>query len=309
MEYVRCSLCGKDNFKYYAVRTKQGYPGTIKVQCKDCDLIYTNPRMTTNELKDFYKNYYDKLAMDEIGFKNSVLKAKELNRDAIIDIQFYRKNILNYKESGKYLEIGGGLGFQAWIAQELGFDVFVTEYDPSSVIFAKENFNLNKYSLGDLEDIKYPDNTFDFISAWHCIEHVQDMEIFLEEVFRILKPGGVFYFATPNLGSYLYRAHRFLKLCTFSIPIIVDGIEHTYGLSPKTAKLLCEKFGFEILDIHTFGQSKRKCAPPDLGTSTLMKDMKNLILGTSKRSTLIVKVLNHFLGSKLSAHVRKPEDQ
>ena len=309
MDHVNCSLCGVDNFKYYAVSAKQGYPGTIKVQCKDCDLIYTNPRMTTSELKDFYANYYEKLSFLESGFKSSVLRAKELNRDAIIDIEFYTKNVLKYKESGKYLEIGGGLGFQAWIAQKLGFDVFVTEYDPASAVFAKENFNLKNYSLGDLEDIKYPDNTFDFISSWHCIEHVQDMETHLEEVFRILKPGGVFYFATPNLGSYLYRTHRFLKMLTFSIPTIVDGIEHTYGLSPKTAKLLCEKFGFEVLDLNTFGQSKRKCAPPDLGLTSFMEELKNLILGTTKRSTSIVKILNFFVGSKLSAHVQKPENK
>ena len=306
MIHVKCSLCENDNFFYHSVMAKKGYPGIIKVQCKECGLVYTNPRMTDEELDAFYQNYYSKLAMAEENFKEKVLLAKEMNKDYLIDQEFYKENILKYKDGGRYLEIGGGLGFQAWVASRLGFEVFVTEYDKEAAEFAREHFGLVNYQLGDLHKIKYESSSFDFISCWHCIEHVQDLDIFLKEVFRILKPGGVFYFTTPNLGSSLYRGYRVYKLLTLSIPKIIDGIEHTYGLSPNTAEKLCEKYGFEKIKIYSFGRSKRKAAPPDLGVSSFFSDFRNLLLCRPRFTRALNKLANHFLGTKVSAHLRKP---
>jgi SAM-dependent methyltransferase len=43
-----------------------------------------------------------------------------------------------------------------------------------------------------------PDASFDVITAIEVIEHIQDDGRFVEELFRLLKPGGVCYLTTPN---------------------------------------------------------------------------------------------------------------
>ena len=51
----------------------------------------------------------------------------------------------------------------------------------------------------------FDDNTFDYITAEHMIEHIEydDGQIMLRECFRVLKPGGRVRFATPDLSVLL----------------------------------------------------------------------------------------------------------
>jgi SAM-dependent methyltransferase len=58
-------------------------------------------------------------------------------------------------------------------------------------------------SRGD--DIPLNDGSVDFFFAGECIEHVDNTDSFLEEIHRVLKPGGIFVLTTPNADAYVYR--------------------------------------------------------------------------------------------------------
>jgi len=49
----------------------------------------------------------------------------------------------------------------------------------------------------DMLAIQYPDATFDFVIANHVLEHVQDEQKALSELYRVLKPGGLAILQTP----------------------------------------------------------------------------------------------------------------
>lgn len=51
--------------------------------------------------------------------------------------------------------------------------------------------------VGSITDIPFPDAHFDAVSAFDVVEHVSDEKQALDEVFRVLKPGGVFMMAVP----------------------------------------------------------------------------------------------------------------
>ena len=48
-------------------------------------------------------------------------------------------------------------------------------------------------SLAPAEQTPFTDNQFDLATAYSFLDHLADVEVFLREVFRVLKPGGVFY--------------------------------------------------------------------------------------------------------------------
>jgi 2-polyprenyl-3-methyl-5-hydroxy-6-metoxy-1,4-benzoquinol methylase len=49
------------------------------------------------------------------------------------------------------------------------------------------------------------DNTFDFVVTFQVIEHIQDDDLFIKEIYRVLKPGGKVIITTPNIKLSLTR--------------------------------------------------------------------------------------------------------
>ena len=56
---------------------------------------------------------------------------------------------------------------------------------------------------GDVDDgLPYPDGTFELVVANQVIEHVRRTDVFLREIRRVLRPGGVACISTNNLSSW-----------------------------------------------------------------------------------------------------------
>lgn len=63
--------------------------------------------------------------------------------------------------------------------------------------------------IGDATRLPFNTASFDFAAAFHSLEHVDDPQAALDEVGRVLRPGGWFYMGVPNrtrllgyLGSF-----------------------------------------------------------------------------------------------------------
>jgi SAM-dependent methyltransferase len=62
--------------------------------------------------------------------------------------------------------------------------------------------NVQQLLFDDMTQSKLPDNSFDYVVAIEVLEHVEEDSKFIEQVYRVLKPGGTFLMTTPN-GDYL----------------------------------------------------------------------------------------------------------
>lgn len=104
------------------------------------------------------------------------------------------------KNQKKILEIGSGEGYGAAYLSEGPFDI--TCYDLSEEIakHATKNYSKNnlRFSAFDGKRIPEADNTFDAVISFQVIEHVPDVNAYLKEINRVLKPGGIFICTTPN---------------------------------------------------------------------------------------------------------------
>jgi SAM-dependent methyltransferase len=73
---------------------------------------------------------------------------------------------------------------------------------------------LDEGVVGSAEDIPYPSELFDLVLANNVLEHLESPERVLAEVYRVLKPGGLFIAKTPNKYHYVpliasLTPHRF----------------------------------------------------------------------------------------------------
>ncbi len=59
-----------------------------------------------------------------------------------------------------------------------------------------------KFIKQDIDNgLPFKSETFDVITASHVIEHVKDTDLFVNEIYRVLKPGGYAVIATPNMAN------------------------------------------------------------------------------------------------------------
>jgi ubiquinone/menaquinone biosynthesis C-methylase UbiE len=59
-----------------------------------------------------------------------------------------------------------------------------------------------KFEVADLRRLPFPDDEFDLITCFEAIEHVADPELVLDELRRVLRPGGLLAVSTPNRDVY-----------------------------------------------------------------------------------------------------------
>jgi ubiquinone/menaquinone biosynthesis C-methylase UbiE len=251
-----CPLCKSENLSSYALDTKRKGPHISRVKCENCGIVFANPMADQEELAQYYNKYYEKDHYESVGYKALILdhfeRIKRLEPNEILK----EARFLNKLEDGmKFLDVGCGLGLGLAYAHKVGCELYATEYDSGALEFVQEHFPVNTFQ-GDIQGAKYPDNFFDFIHISHVIEHVLDPRAYIQEMKRILKPGGILAIGTPDISSWLYTIHRWVNFLRFRVPDVIDGLEHTF-IFPKTRlKSLCKEEGLEVLDhyTHNYGE-------------------------------------------------------
>lgn len=92
-------------------------------------------------------------------------------------------------------EIGAGNGSVAVPLKDRGFNVIAVEPLRSGASLLLERGFTTFWST--LESLKLPDNSIQAIGAFDVLEHLAEPGIFLDEVHRVLKPGGIFICSVP----------------------------------------------------------------------------------------------------------------
>lgn len=85
------------------------------------------------------------------------------------------------------------------------------------------------------EQLPFQDATFDAVISHHVIEHVDDHDMHVSEIARVLTPRGLAYLGTPNLDSPFMRGH----------------VGNLMVLRYRQMRPLFEKHGFEVEECYT----------------------------------------------------------
>lgn len=107
---------------------------------------------------------------------------------------------------GEVLEVGCGEGRGIdWI---IGRSTGYSAIDKIEAVIAelKTKYPQGKFYRGNIPPLPaFPDNSFDRVLSFQVIEHIDDDQLFLKEIHRVLKPGGRALLTTPNRPKSLTR--------------------------------------------------------------------------------------------------------
>ncbi|GAB3230351.1 class I SAM-dependent methyltransferase [Algoriphagus aestuariicola] len=251
-----CPICQSDSLRGYAIDTYRKGPHISRVQCNACKLVFANPMADEKELVQYYTQYYEKDRYEAMDYKSLIeahfARIKNLTPEAIKGEARYLRGL---QSGSRFLDVGCGLGLGLAYANQLGCDLYATEFDQGALDFVSDHFSVKTFR-GDLWSASFPNDSFDFIHISHVIEHVLDPRAYVREMKRILKPGGKVAIGTPDISSSLYRLHRWTKLLRLEVPDVIDGLEHTFIFPKSVLRALCESEGLKPIDhfTHSLGE-------------------------------------------------------
>lgn len=121
--------------------------------------------------------------------------------------RYYAALVRRYapRDGGRLLEMGCGLGHLLGLLQD-DFSCIGVDLIDYSIEQTRLNAPRAEAYQGDAADFsRFADNTFSAVVALHLVEHLPDPQSTLQGIQRILRPGGIFLFATPHPDYALRR--------------------------------------------------------------------------------------------------------
>jgi len=111
--------------------------------------------------------------------------------------------------AGSLLDVGSGYGFFLKEVQSAGWRAIGIESSPREVRYSTDELHVEVLD-SDVHTAlaKLPSSSFDAVTFWHVLEHVEQPRTVLEESKRLLRPGGLLVVNSPNLDSAAFRVLR-----------------------------------------------------------------------------------------------------
>lgn len=213
------------------------------VECEQCELIRLEPM----------------LSPEQVAYLYSPLSGYQLHRlgETTPTTAWEERRAKHWAEimgdapfvGARLLDVGCATGTFMLNARERGWDVQGIELGKHLAVFAKHKRGLN-VTVGAAENIigRFGEATFDAVTIWEVIEHMRDPVSVMRQMYRVLKPGGKLYLATPNVDGWVsqYQFHVLKPIAgIWSHP---EPPLHLYQFSRRTIRKLFDPAQF--VDLH-----------------------------------------------------------
>lgn len=176
-----------------------GDPFVIR-RCAVCGLAHTTPQPPPDQIGNYYpRGYY--------GHGKRYSAPLERLLDRLYAFRGRLIEIANGLEPGRVLDIGCGRGLLLHQLRKRGWEVIGTELSEDSASYARDVLHIDVKTTS-VADLNLPSEAFDMVILWHVLEHITDPAGLLQEVARILRPGGTLLVAVPNFASIEARWAR-----------------------------------------------------------------------------------------------------
>ena len=221
-----CVACGSTNARPLGVKNELEV-----VTCAGCGSVYT-PYSPWYSSAFFYTGFY--------------LSEEELSPPAFINtrLEEITAGFSSYRDNNRLLDIGCGAGNLLQAARKNGWNAQGLDVSAGAV----QHVRSLGYEVfeGELQDAAFPAQHFDVVTAAELLEHLIDPRPLLQEVARILRPGGLFWTTTPHARGLSGRMLGLKWRCVWPP-------EHLQLFSIRGLTKLLRDAGFRQLRIQTTG--------------------------------------------------------
>lgn len=233
-DVARCPLCKARSF--FEVYRQDALRYTM---CEACTLVVQNPRPTAEAYRRFYQDHYQAHRHNVTTYERAVERLYEKGSYGVKERRAAR--LAPYlPKNPSVLDIGAGKGTLLKVLEEkYKAQVKGIEIGGLEARVATRHYGLPLY-VGTFEEYltENPNERFDLIVMVHVLEHLLDPRAALRAVHGLLKEGGTFYLAVPNIARIDMALERYFHF------------EHVTYFSPYTLVRLLEECGFQAVAFH-----------------------------------------------------------
>ena len=248
IKIISCPACGDSSFESF-IKTKAQMHSNKELfnfdQCSSCSLVFLNPRVSLNNLKNYYTSYY-------LPYRGAKAwgKFEKLVDSSQEKLDLRRVNtITNYhklSEKSLILDIGCGKPtFLKACQHEIKCQTMGIDFSDEGWKDKPDNFksiNLQVAEIKDLPTTLEPD----IITMWHYLEHDYTPFENLSSLKSLSKPSTTLIIEIPNFDSSSRKKYG-KNWAGWHTP------RHISLFSPKNIELLLKKSGWKVSKVLTYG--------------------------------------------------------
>lgn len=200
------------------------------------DFLHSRDSYKKEYFFEDYKKQYGCTYLEDFG------NIQKFARSRLKIISYFKPSSIN--DETTLLDVGCAYGPFLVESAKYGYLPTGVEIIPEAARYVQSELGFQVLS-GFFEDA-YFEKPFDILTMWYVIEHFTDLKLILARVNRLLKPGGVFAFSTPN-GSGI-TARKSMELFLKETPF-----DHISVWNPAITTKLLMRFGFRVKRIRVTG--------------------------------------------------------
>ncbi len=246
LETVACYYCGADTAAPFldAEDDLTGKPGRFHFcRCTQCGLVYQNPRLNVERIKDFYDDEYiahrKKTRWGLLTpFYNRAMEKHDRQKDALVS------RYVQLGAASDVLDVGCGAGtFLLRLRRRYGASITGVDFKDLSAL---PGFEQIEFHCGLFYERDWGERRFDLVTMWHFLEHDYDPLRTLRLAGSLLKPEGRVVIEVPRLDSVSFRLYRD-RWPGLQAP------QHTVLYSKEMFLKCLAKAGLEVVDYLPYG--------------------------------------------------------
>jgi len=222
---VACVACGSKEAQSLGVKNELEL-----LQCRKCATVYT-PYLPWWSSEFFYGTYYPEESLSPPAFVQTRLEE-------------ITAGFSSYRKENRLLDIGCGAGNLLLAARKNGWNAQGLEVaEQATEHVRKLGFEVFQ---GELQQAEFRSQHFDVITAAEILEHLSEPRLLVQEVARVLRPGGLFWTTTPHARGLSARVLGLEWRCVWPP-------EHLQLFSVGGMKALLRDAGFRQIRFQTTG--------------------------------------------------------